>query len=329
MRHDLLHLACGALLLAACGPANEHLVDGVTQVELAPPASLEAGWQLSIAPFSVASGQEVQRCYFFQVPYDQAVFVHKIEVAQTTGSHHMNLFRVRTARNLIGKDGDTVVDGECWKPTNWSDWPLVVNSQREGHVVLELPEGVAHRFDPGEMLMVQTHYVNATTQVTPAEGKVLINLNRMPAEAVTAELGTAFATNQNIKICPGQTNQRFETTCRFAHDTPVTIFGANGHFHSRGRRFTISTFDPQAGAGATPFYESREWDDPPLATNLGVAVPAGGGVSYACEYTVRPDQCGDPANDCCFTFGGHVEYQEHCNAFVYYYPRSASDVNCF
>jgi hypothetical protein len=328
MRYGLLTFAVIALL-CGCGPANEHLVDGVIQVDLKPPPTAEDGWQLSIEPFAVAPGQEVQRCYFFKVPYDQSVFVHRIEVAQTTGTHHMNVFRVKTVKNLGGKDGDVVADGECWKSANWSDWPLVVNSQKEGHVLVELPEGVAHRFEPGEMLMLQTHYVNATTQVTPASGRVLVNFERMPATSVAAELGTAFATNQNIKICPGQSNLSFETTCKFAHDGPVTIYGANGHFHSRGRRFTISTFDAASGANGNPFYESTDWDDPPLATNLGVAVPSGGGVSYSCEFTVRPDQCGDPNNGCCFTFGGHVEYQEHCNAFVYYYPRNATDVNCF
>jgi hypothetical protein len=32
--------------------------------------------------------------------------------------------------------------------------------------------------------------------------------------------------------------------------------------------------------------------------------------------------------DCCYTFGPIVEKNEHCNAFVYYYPKH-DDVNCF
>ena len=92
----LIYLVISAVLLAGCGSSNERIVDGVTHVELAPPANAEAGWQFDIAPFPVEPGQEVQRCYFFKVPYDVPVFVHHIEVAQTTGTHHMNLFRVRT-----------------------------------------------------------------------------------------------------------------------------------------------------------------------------------------------------------------------------------------
>jgi hypothetical protein len=301
----------------------------VTDVTLVPPATPEKGWQLAIPPFSLAAGQELQQCYFFEVPYDEPVFVSHIAVAQTTGTHHMNIFRVRTVVALDGAHGDVVVDGECWKPTNWSDWPLVVNSQNEGSVELTLPAGVAHRFEPHEKIMLQTHYVNATTQATPSVGKVLVNFDRIAANAVSAELGTAFATNQNLRVCPGQTGITFETTCRFAKENPVTIFGANGHFHSRGRRFTMSVFNPVEGAGA-PFYENTHWDEPLFAKNLGLEVPSRGGISYTCEFSAAPNDCGNPDDNCCFTFGGKVEFQEHCNAFVYYYPRRTdTDVNCF
>ncbi len=32
--------------------------------------------------------------------------------------------------------------------------------------------------------------------------------------------------------------------------------------------------------------------------------------------------------DCCYTFGGVVDKNEHCNIFVYYYPKS-ENVGCF
>jgi hypothetical protein len=329
-------LAFGALLGAAAAACTVEpiIVDSsnngrVTDVTLRPPATPEQGWQLSIPAFSLDPAQELQQCFFFEVPYDQPVYVSHIAIAQTTGTHHMNIFRVRTVAGLNGAHGDVVVDGECWKPTNWFDWPLVVNSQNEGNVELDLPEGVAHRFDPHEKIMLQTHYVNATTQTTPSVGKVLVNFDRIDKSAVTAELGTAFATNQNLRVCPGQSGVSFETTCRFAGDKPVTIFGANGHFHSRGRLFTMSVFHPLEGA-SEPFYESSSWNEPLFAKHLGLEVPARGGVSYRCEFAAAPSECGNPDDGCCFTFGGKVEFQEHCNAFVYYYPRrDDTDVNCF
>jgi hypothetical protein len=334
--------ALALVLFAGCGPATaidpvpEPQGDSgadarppVTNVTLDPPANLEAGWQFDIPAFGVEPGSEIQQCFFFTVPADVASFVNHIEIAQTTGSHHMNIFRVKTIKALDGENGAVVPGGECWKPQNWSDWPLVINSQNEGHVDFKLPEGVAHPFQPHEKLMLQTHYVNASTQKTPAGGRILVNFYRVPETQVTAKLGTAFATNQNIRICPGEGDKMFQTTCTFARN-PVTIFGANGHFHSRGRRFTMSVFDPASAVEGVPFYENFDWAEPLFARDIGAAVPAGGGIRYSCEFTVQPTDCGNPADGCCFTFGGMVEFQEHCNSFVYFYPANeTTDVNCF
>lgn len=328
------------LLLAACGPAQAispipepdsgtDANDTVTEVKLDPPATPEDGWQFKVEPFAVDPGSEVQQCFFFKVPYDTPVFVNHIEIAQTTGTHHMNVFRVRTRAGLDPDQANVVVNGECWKSANWKDWPLVINSQNDGHVDFHLPPGIAHPFQPGEWLMLQTHYVNASTQKTPADGHVLVNFNRIPEGEVTAKLGTAFATNQNIKICPGEMGKTFETTCSFARN-PVTIFAANGHFHSRGRKFTMSVFDPASTDEGPDFYESFDWAEPVFKRELGIGVPTGGGIRYKCEYDVPATTCGDPNNGCCFTFGGMVEFQEHCNSFVYYYPANdTTDVNCF
>lgn len=118
------------------------------------PASPEQGWQYDVPVFPVEFGEEIQDCYFFEVPYDEPVYANKITVAQNEGSHHFNVFRVKTIKGLSGKPGEKVAGGECWKSINWSDWPLVSNMQSKGVNEWELPEGVAHRFEPRELLMV-------------------------------------------------------------------------------------------------------------------------------------------------------------------------------
>jgi hypothetical protein len=78
----------------------------------------------------------------------------------------------------------------------------------------------------------------------------------------------------------------------------------------------------------TPFYTSQAWDDPPMARSLDVKIPDGGGVSWTCSFFADAGSCGDPNDSCCFSFGGKVESQEHCNAFIYYYPK-VQDYSCF
>jgi len=308
-----------ALLLATAA------CPGPRDVELAPPAS---GFQLATDSFAVARGTEVQRCYFLRVPGSgtDPIWISHIVAAVNAGSHHMNVFRVRTIVNLDGEDGAVVDGGECWKSGNWADWPLVMNSQEGGDVVdWTLPAGVAHKFTPGEKLMLQSHFVNAQTQQTPGRGKAIVNFEQTTV-ANLQELGTVFATDQNIRICPGDSGVTFAQTCRFARQ-PVTIIAANGHFHSRGTRFEIFSSDAQNQPGAQ-FYTSTQWADPPFVRDIGVPVAQGGGVFFRCTYSMAAQECADPADHCCATFGPHVETQEHCNAFVYYYPK-LDDATCF
>jgi hypothetical protein len=198
--------------------------------------------------------------------------------------------------------------------------------------------------------MLQTHYVNATTQATPnALGSVTVNMYVLPQEQVTAQMGTVFATKQSIRICQSNPTPSFSGTCQFNSKHPVTVIGANGHFHSRGKEFDIYAWD--GTSTSTPdasqrFYQSLQWDEPPMlhSPELSVQVPANGGIWYTCAYQWEPpteavgcagvnayDQMkyGTPTNqlDCCYTFGGIVEKSEHCNAFVYYYPKQ-DNVNC-
>jgi hypothetical protein len=108
------------------------------------------------------------------------------------------------------------------------------------------------------------------------------------------------------------------------------VIAAAGHFHSRGKRFTMNSYSSVTGAAGEQFYESTAWDEPPFTRGIDVQIPMGDQIQWTCEYTpLTEGQCGDPAKDCCYTFGGFVETQEHCNAFVYYYPRGSTDRNCF
>jgi hypothetical protein len=331
----------------------------------------DKGISLRVPEFDIPAGQEIQDCYFFNVPdinSGQDVWIGRIETAINAGSHHLNIFRVKTIHALssttAGAEATMIGDnipatvvrggavnpsspmlGPCWKSPNWADWPLVANSQNSEannpYTDWKLPAGVAHRLKPGEQLMLQTHYVNATTQKTLTKGRVGVNFYKY-ADAGTApmEVGTTFATDQSIRVCQSAPTPKYSTTCRFAHG-PVTVIAANGHFHSRGIKFDMYAWDgvsTDAPPASAQFYESLTWNDPPMKRDMSIPVPANGGVYYSCEYKWTPPSTGcdavnardtTHANDCCYTFGPIVETSEHCNAFVYYYPKGPTDSGCF
>jgi hypothetical protein len=348
-------LAAAAVLLtlAACGDNidGEHFEPW----EL-PDLTAAEGVTVRTPEFDVAAGEELQDCYFFQVPDladGEPLWIDRTVLALNPGSHHMNVFRVGELRDLDPSDGDaidlggvqgTVIRaGECWKSGNWANWPLVVNSQQSNpdEPVLDwrLPDDVAYRLEPGEMLMLQVHFVNATTQATPWKGRAAVNFHRSQ-DGDSQELGTLFATQQSIRICRSSPPPTYSGACRLpagAH----TVAAANGHFHSRGRRFQMFAWDgvsTDVPGDDARFYESDDWAEPDMALNLDVPIADGGGVWWSCDFEWTEPEVGcdvvnerDPqgANDCCYTFGPIVEASEHCNVFAYYYPKTAGDIACF
>lgn len=350
-----------ALFSAACSGENPPPQPS-DPAQLDPPAPGQ-GFQMQTAELSVKPGDEVQNCYFFKVsdlaaqgglPAGQ-VHLHRVQIAQTTGSHHMNVFRVRTIVGLDPANGAVQEGlngkGECFKSPNWADWPLVANSQQDGKLDWTFPDGVANTFEPDEWLMVQSHFVNADTQKTEGVSSVRINFWTMPKEEVVHEMGTVFATKQSIRVCASNPEPSFSGSCGFNNTSDVRIIGANGHFHSRGKQFEMYVWDglsPVTPPESQRFYVSQEWDDPPMdiSPKLDRVVPPQGGVFYTCSYgwTQPSPSIGGcsgldsfdqtkymtPAEnlDCCYTFGPVVETNEHCNIFVYYYPKQ-DNVNCF
>jgi uncharacterized protein YfaP (DUF2135 family) len=342
-----------------CGDDGGNSTDSGVEFQ---PWTLEAltpeqGFTVLTPQFEVAAGEEVQICYFMRTPDlngDGSPFwIDRTLTAINPGSHHMNVFRVKTIVSLdpedgapvqMGEyDGTVISNGECFNSAAWADWPLLANSQKSNtddpYTDWILPEGVATQYVPGEWLLVQAHYVNATTQQTLFAGRVGINFYRTQVEN-PQELGTLFATQQSLRICQSSPTPKYAGTCNLPAGTNINVTAANGHFHSRGTRFRIFSWDGQSETeppAEDMFYESLEWDDPPMTTDLDLIVPDGGGVWWTCEYQWYEPPIGcdavnavDPqgANDCCYTFGGRVETNEHCNVFLYYWPRGETDVFC-
>jgi len=299
----------------------------------------DEGFQVHIPPFEVPGGVEVQDCYFVAVPdinHGEDVFIDHFKLGQRPGSHHLNVFRVNTIFDLSGQPGDVVHGGECRLSPNWSDWPLVVNSQEsnvdEDVFDWQLPDGVAQRFHPGELLMVQTHYVNANIQKSQAGGEARINFYKSPIEH-PIEMGTLFATQQSIRICQSDPVVSYNGTCSFPAGTDIHIAAANGHAHSRLTSLDMFTWDGLSlddPPAAAKFYESKSWEEPPMSIGLDAVTPSGGGVWWTCNYEWHEPAVGcdivnardhQQQNDCCYTFGNSAEVSEHCNVFVYYWPK--------
>jgi hypothetical protein len=337
-------LLTASLLASFSGCGDDDPPGNPDDVSLDPANA--AGFQFDTGHYEVAAGVEVQDCYFVEMPDlngdGSDVWIEKIRIGVNGGSHHTNIFRVRTIVNLDGAPGDVVHDGECFKAPNWADWPLVANNQDSSaasttvagdYYTWELPADVGFNFTPGEKLMVQVHYVNAGTQETPYGARAVVDM--YPAAATPPmEMGSMFATQQSIRVCQSTPEPIYSGTCKFPTGTQVSIAATNGHFHSRGTQFETFVWDGVSDTqppASDRFYVSNTWDDPPMSVyDPGQwNVADGGGIWWNCHYQWVEPSVGcdvvnerDPqmANDCCYTFGPLVEASEHCNVFLYHYP---------
>ena len=106
----LIAAPIGIAILAGC-PSDPAVRDENDPSTLqAPPKG--QGFQFRTPTFSVEAGQERQDCYFVKIRTlaeagglnpDEPVNLHRVQIVQRDGSHHMNLFRVRTIVNLDPK----------------------------------------------------------------------------------------------------------------------------------------------------------------------------------------------------------------------------------
>ncbi|MEB3298298.1 MAG: hypothetical protein VKO21_02280 [Candidatus Sericytochromatia bacterium] len=270
-----------------------------------PPLVLEPppegqGVQLVVGPFEVRRGQELQRNYYLKLPVDRPVAVTRIEFAMREGSHHCNLFK--TAEATTDHFEDT------FDQVPFTSYDLFAGNQSpRGEWVL--PKGTAIFLEPRQQLVLQTHYVNASTQVTPEKGEVKVNLWFAPADAPLDRMGTLFANNRRL-VVPPRSQTSFTQWFVFRRD--VHVAAMTGHFHSRGRRFSVSRWDGVRAGDL--LYESLAWAEPPFISypDPGIPIASGSGVSFTADYVNN--------SDITVTFGGKVETQEHANLFLYFWP---------
>ncbi len=308
-----LFSVCAILVIAALGCKSSTEVtqttvpqlDGQGNVMLPVPAAAD-GIQLVYGPFDVPQGQEVQLDYYFKLPVDDTLDVDRIEIATNDGTHHMNLFR-------SFKDHSDTTEYSFASTGIWNSSDLMIECQQH-YLDWSLPTGAAVRLAPHAQMVMQIHYVNATTQSTPnGKGKIVINLYRAKQKA-SLIASMLFASNPHILI-PPHSDTSFSKFCDFLPARlPIQILSMTGHFHSRGKQFTVEKWDAIGDTSLGVIYNSTAWSEPPFVSykDSPVTIEPGQLIKYTCHYHNDTDST--------FTFGPQVGTNEHSNLFVWFIP---------
>ncbi len=315
---SLLVLGSMTLVHCASDPANVP-VDPPAGDLLAAPKPGE-GVQLRMLSH-IESGQEIERCQLVLAP-PGGLFIHKDEVRFTVGSHHVLLYKTpytsipATNRHGVAVNGAEVHDCASGAIDAWDVNGIVAGSQsRDGDsIVGELPEGVAITVEAGTVLLMNTHYLNATS--SPIDADARVNLYTLPKEQVKTEAGVMFFYNPFIRI-PANGKASAEMRCPVPRD--ISIVRLQSHMHRRGVGFVADLGDG-AGVAQDEIYTSHTWEKVPAKSYAPLlAIKAGHSIDYRCDYA------NTEARD---VMQGLTTKDEMCMLIGPYFPRDAAFESC-
>lgn len=275
----------------------------------APPGS----FSLSFGPVTVQSGDEDTQCVVKRLGNPEQLRVGKIHNQLHEGSHHLIVYRTNdTEEKLTPFACQPFVD--TLKPEKGS--PLMITQKADE--LLTLPQGVAFTLDPNQMVRIEMHYINTTSD--PLDVHAETTFIPIVESEFQHEAAFLFIGNPDISIQPHSTFTLGPTYFKLpANLEGSNFFGITGHTHQWGTNVTVASTTSKTGPD-TMIYDVPNWQwsepetvyqDPPFQ------IPTGGGFHFTCEY--------NNLSNSTVSFGESAN-AEMCFFWAYYYPSQGSFV---
>lgn len=260
----------------------------------------------------VPAGEEMFKCMYVQVPKDHGVIaVPAVESHYTPGSHHLLAYRSDLTEI---PDGNTDV-WECSDAAWFTHARGSYYEAQQPNEMRQLPDGIAHKFQPGEVMILQSHYINVTDAEIQAH--VELTLHTMDIDDVKVEAGTIYFNDTSINV-PPHTRAMASMSCALPQDINLALLWS--HMHKRGVHFVVTTDDEKASEMlGSPLYEELDWSEPKAKTypeGEEFEIHAGQRINILCEFQNDTDNT--------YKFGNSAETNEMCILHGMYWPRMSS-----
>jgi hypothetical protein len=221
---------------------------------------------------TIAAGMETTQCQFVKMPPGHAYLI-AADHEYTAGSHHMLLYRT----DLTKIDNPNLQD--CYEGSIMSHVRGVLYGSQEPKGSMTLPEGVGYDVQPEEVLLLQVHYLNAST--SPLQSKVTVTLHTITdAKKIQNLAGVLFYYNPFIDV-PAGAMATAAARCTLTKD--ITLMGVFPHYHARGIGYR-AYLDPPGSVATDPFYTSTDWTHPAPWTGGPLQIAAGSAIRWYCDY---------------------------------------------
>ena len=180
------------VLAAACSTANPTesraagLLPGFTPPE---PAAGEIRLVASLVT-KIAPGADTTWCEYIASPFDRDVYVVASRGYQSHSGHHTLLMDVVGGEKRLGQRH------ECTDADMTNARFLAGGS--DGIAKFSIPEGIAFRVRRGSVLMVQSHWINTSSE--PIDGQTVFNIKAVDPDPnrKQAQLFAAYTANVNL-----------------------------------------------------------------------------------------------------------------------------------
>jgi hypothetical protein len=257
---------------------------------------------------TVPAGGEEFRCIYAQLPEDRGVVnVDHVESHYTPGSHH--LLAYRSNLTSIPEEAPGVWDcGDGLWQINMRGSYYEAQRPDEEH---KLPKGIAHKFQPGEVLIIQAHYINPTDKELAAH--VEMTLHPTDPKGIEQEAGTIFFNNINILV-PAHGTAKSNMRCELPTDIQLALLWS--HMHERGVHFVVETDDEAAAKALGTLYEEDDWAEPDqraYPNDSSAVLHAGSHINFSCTF--------ENPGDATYVFGNSAHDNEMCILHGMYWPR--------
>ena len=282
------------------------------------------GQKYSIAwgPLTVPAGTDATQCVVLQLSNADEIYVHQLHV---TGAHHMIVYRDDVDQTESATPSDCTPFSGALDPSGMVA-PLMVTSHHDDE--LTLPDGVAYRFAPHQMIRIELHYINSGD--SPTQESATAEFYAVDKSTIHDEAGVMLIGTPDVALPPNATatvDQAFVPSQADPDLVDASVFAAAGFTHQYGTAVGVSGMGQRA-----PIYapQSFEWNAPSVTTiDPPLAVAADQSFDVACSYynsTAGAIGFGSsPADEVCFFW---AYYFPATTARVCVHDAAAGDVCC-
>jgi hypothetical protein len=293
---------CVAIVLAACGCSSSNAPSTTPGSDFQ--HDVVVSMQLTVKP-----GEELHQCQYVALPSDQDINVVAVSHQYSAGSHHFLIF---------GTDIDTIpADMTGQYDCVNGDEPIMEHTRgilygaQSPTGSIRFPDGVGYPMKARQVLLLQAHYINPTSQ--DIEAKVSAGFDTAPAETRREEVGFMILYDPFIYV-PAQSSATSGIRCDVTGN--INIITAFTHYHQRGKAEQVWLDPDRASSADAPFFQTTDWEHPedfhgPMAMGTGSV------VRFRCDY-----QNPDPFD---VFQGPTAATSEMCLFAGLYYPRIQGD----